>query len=87
MVQVNLSGRDLRDFKVNGKNASGEMFVETSFLDNDGNFTRDSSELAEKIFISGDQEGVFNARFDYADGTTEFLKTFCSEGSYIVEQL
>jgi hypothetical protein len=87
MVQVNLSARELRDFKVSGKNSSGEMFVETSFLDNDGNFTRDSSELAEKIFISGDQEGVFNARLDYTDGSTEFLKTFCSEGSYIVEQL
>jgi hypothetical protein len=86
MVQVNLT-KDLRDFKVGGKNRSGEMFSETSFLDNDGNFSRDNSELAEKMFITGDLEGIFSVRLDYADGSTDFLKTYCSQGSYIVEQL
>jgi hypothetical protein len=86
MVQINLK-KDLRDIKVSGKNRSGEMFTETSFLDTEGNFTRDSSELAEKAFVSGDLEGMFSIRLDYADGTTDFLKTFCSEGSYIIEQL
>lgn len=86
MVQVNLT-KDLRDIKANGKNKNGEMFVETSFLDRDGNFSRDNSELSEKIFISGDMEGIFNIRLDYTDGSTDFLKTFCSEGSYLIEQL
>lgn len=86
MVQVNLT-KDLRDIKVSGKNRTGEMFTETSFLDNDGNFSRDNSELAEKVFISGDLEGIFNVRLDYTDGSTDFLKTFCSEGSYLIEQL
>ena len=86
MVQVNLT-KDLRDIKANGKNKSGEMFVETSFLDRDGNFSRDNSELSEKVFISGDMEGIFNVRLDYTDGSTDFLKTFCSEGSYLIEQL
>lgn len=85
VVQVNLS-KDIREIKANGKNKSGEMYVETSFLDNDGNFSRDS-ERAEKAFIVGDLEGVFNVRLDYTDGSTEFLKTFCSEGTYLVEQL
>ena len=86
VVQVNLS-KDLREFKANGKNRSGEMFVETSFLDKDGNFSKDSSELAEKAFIVGDMEGLMNVKLDYTDGSTEFLKTFCSEGTYLVEQL
>ena len=86
MVQVNLT-KDLRDIKASGKNKSGEMFVETTFLDNDGNFSRDNSELSEKVFISGDMEGIFNVRLDYADGSTDFLKTFCSEGAYLIEQL
>lgn len=85
IVQVNLSN-NIREIKANGKNRSGEMFVETSFIDNDGNFSRDS-ELAEKAFIVGDMEGLFNVRLDYTDGSTEFLKTFCSEGTYLVEQL
>lgn len=86
MVQVNLT-KDLRDIKASGKNKSGEMFVETAFLDNDGNFSRDNSELSEKVFISGDMEGIFNVRLDYTDGSTDFLKTFCSEGAYLIEQL
>lgn len=86
VVQINLS-KDLREVKANGKNRSGEMFVETSYLDKDGNFSRDSSELADKAFIVGDMEGQFNIRLDYTDGSTEFLKTFCSEGTYLVEQL
>lgn len=85
IVQVNLS-KNIREIKANGKNRSGEMFVETSFIDNDGNFSRDS-ELAEKAFIVGDMEGLFNVRLDYTDGSTQFLKTFCSEGTYLVEQL
>ncbi|MGZ3790264.1 MAG: hypothetical protein ACXVLQ_17155 [Bacteriovorax sp.] len=86
VVQVNLS-KDLREMKANGKNRSGEMFVETSYLDKDGNFSRDSAEMAEKAFIVGDMEGQFNVKLDYTDGSTEFLKTFCSEGSYLIEQL
>jgi hypothetical protein len=86
MVQINLA-KDVRDIKVSGKNSSGEMFTEMSFLDRDGNFSRDNSEMAEKVFLAGDMEGIFNVRFDYSDGSSEFLKTFCSEGAYIIEQL
>ena len=86
MVQINLK-KDLRDIKVSGKNRSGEMLAETSVLDTEGNFTRDSSELAEKAFVSGDLEGIFSVRLDYADGSTDFLKTYCSEGAYLIEQL
>jgi hypothetical protein len=86
IVQLNLS-KDLRDIKVSGKNKAGEMFTETSYLDADGNFTRDNSELAEKVFIVGDMEGQFGAKLEYTDGSTQFLKTYCSEGSYLIEQL
>lgn len=86
VVQLNLS-KDLRALAANGKNRTGEMFVETSYLDKDGNFTRDSLELADKAFIVGDMEGQFSVKLDYTDGSSEFLKTFCSEGTYLVEQL
>lgn len=86
VVQINLS-KDLRDIKVSGKNKAGEMFTETSFLDADGNFSRDNAELAEKIYVIGDMEGQFGAKLEYTDGSTQFLKTYCSEGSYLIEQL
>ncbi len=85
IVQINLS-KDIKELKANGKNQSGEMFIETSFLDKDGNFTKES-ELAEKIFIVGDKEGLFNLKLEYTDGSTEFLKSFCSQNSYLIEQL
>lgn len=86
IVQLNLE-KDLRSIKVSGKNKAGEMFTETSFLDTDGNFTTENSELAEKAFIVGDLEGQFSAKLEYSDGSTQFLKTFCSQGSYLIEQL
>ncbi len=86
MVQINLS-KDLSSITANGKNRSGEMFVETSFLDKDGAFSRDNAEKAEKAFLVGDMEGLLSVKLNYEDGSTEFLKTFCSEGSYLIEQL
>lgn len=86
LIQINLS-KDIRDIKANGKNKQGEMFVELNYLDNDGNFSNETPELAEKVFIGGDQEGLIGIRVDYSDGSSGFLKSYCSEGSYLVEQL
>ena len=86
VVQINLS-KDLSEVHANGKNNAGEMYVETSYLDKDGNFSADNLEMAEKTFILGDLEGQFNIKLDYKDGSTEFLKTFCTQGTYLVEQL
>lgn len=85
LVQINLK-KDIKEIKASGKNRSGEMLVETSFLDSDGEFSR-YSELSKNAFLVGDMEGQFSVRLDYTDGTTEFLKTFCSEGTYLIEQL
>lgn len=86
VVQVNLS-KDVREIKANGKNRSGEMYIETNYLDKDGNFSNENFESASSMFMVGDQEGLFSVRLDYTDGSVGFLKTFCSEGSYVVEQL
>lgn len=86
VVQLNLT-KDVRSIVANGKNRSGEMFVETTFLDSDGAFSRDNFELAEKAFMVGDLEGQFSVKIEYSDDSTQFLKTFCSPGTYLVEQL
>ena len=86
LLQVNLS-KEVRNVTINGKNKSGEMFIESVYLDNEGGFSSDSAELAEKVFVTGDQEGIMSARIDYTDGTTDYLKSFCSQGSYLIEQL
>lgn len=86
LVQINLS-KDIREIKVGGKNRTGEMDIQTMFLDKDGNFSSESPEYSEKAFILGDLEGLISAKIEYVNGSSEYLKTFCSEGSYIVEQL
>ncbi len=86
IVQVNLS-KDLSNLTVNGKNHQGEMYTEVLALDEDGAFSKTEFESAEKVFILGDMEGMFNAKLEYSDGSSQFLKTFCSTGTYIVEQL
>ncbi len=86
LVQINLT-KDVREVKANGKNKQGEMFVELNYLDSDGNFSDETPEMAEKIFVGGDQEGLLNIKIDFTDGSTGFLKSYCSEGSYLVEQI
>jgi hypothetical protein len=85
VIQINLAD-DIVNFIANGKNRSGEMFAETSFLDADGEFSH-NSELASNAFVVGDMDGLINIRVDYSNGSTKFLKTFCKEGTYLVEQL
>jgi hypothetical protein len=86
VVQINVT-KSLSGFTVNGKNHSGEMYTETTFLDEDGKFSKTDFEQAEKAFIVGDMEGIFNVKLEYSDESSQYLKTFCSEGTYVVEQL
>ena len=86
MVQINVK-KELTGIMVNGKNHHGEMYTETTFLDENGIFSQDNLEMAEKVFIVGDMEGIFSAKLEYSDRSNQYLKTFCSTGTYIVEQL
>jgi hypothetical protein len=86
LVQVNLT-KEVSDIKTAGKNATGDMFVETSFLDVEGKMNKEGPELAEKLFIMGEQEGIMSLFVNYTDGTSEALKTFCSNNTFLVEQL
>ncbi len=86
LVQLNLS-KDIKDIKIAGKNRTGEMDIQTMFLDKDGNFSSENPEYSEKAFILGDLEGLISAKVEYINGSSEYIKTFCSEGSYIIEQL
>ena len=86
IVQLNVS-KELAAFEANGKNQTGEMYTETTYLDDEGNFSKDDFESAGKVFLVGDMEGIFNAKLEYSNGSTQFIKTYCSPGSYIVEQL
>lgn len=86
MVQINLS-KPLRDAQFFGETKRGPMGVVQSYLDQDGEFNYDPSEMASHIFLVGDLQGTISGKLEYVDGTHDFIQTFCSNNTYLVEQL
>ncbi|MBL7665396.1 MAG: hypothetical protein JNM93_09695 [Bacteriovoracaceae bacterium] len=86
LVQINLS-KKIIDLKVSGKNTKGEMAIEKKILDNDGQFYDEQSEKSRKVFLVGEPQGVINVKAAYADGSFDYLQSYCSDDTYLIEQL
>ena len=41
----------------------------------------------KKIFILGEEQGIINAKIKYTDGSEDYLQSYCSNSTYLVEQL
>jgi len=63
------------------------MALITTYLDNDGHWSQEPTELTEQMFIAGDERGSISLRVEYLDGSKDYLQTFCSYDTYLVEQL
>ena len=86
LIQLNFS-RPLVDFQGGfdgGHNSDDFDFI---YLNSDGTFEELPSLRTEKAFIRGVYPGVLSGRIEYSDGSWELFKSFCSPGSYLVEQL
>lgn len=86
LVQFNLN-KSIKDFKFGGISPFLNMQVIPHYLDNDGQFTREVSPLTEKVFLIGNESGIFSIQISYNDGTFDYLTSICSEETYLVEQL
>lgn len=86
LVQVNIQ-KPISKIKMSGKNGPGEMFTETMFLDNDGKLGSIESEETQKMFVLGENEGIISINLEYSNGTSDNLKTYCSNGTFLIEQL
>jgi len=86
LIQVNLSKRVL-DYKLEGSTRNGVMAVRANFIDNDGQFNSEITTSAKKIFIQGDLQGQIFLNVKYEDETEDLLKSYCSDGTYLLEQL
>ena len=87
LVQVNFDKKEVVNVSLRGESAQGPMTFEQNFLDKDGVFTKYVSPMSGKLFILGNEEGIFPILVEYADGKKDYLRTYCSPGSYILEQL
>jgi hypothetical protein len=64
-------------------------------LDSDGKFYDSVSDKTRKIIVIGESQGssdVFadakiNIKIQYQDGSSQFLNSYCSPNTYLVEQL
>lgn len=94
LVQVNLSKKVA---KVDvGSEAPGDALVTyTQVLDTDGKFYDSASDKSVKIIVVGEnnaaveigQDGKINFKITYQDGSVDYLGSYCSPNSYLVEQL
>jgi len=87
LVQLNFANKEVVDVKVRGESALGPMTYEHSYLDKDGVFTRFLSPMTRKLFILGNEEGILPIQVEYSDGKKDYLRTYCSPGTYLLEQL
>jgi hypothetical protein len=85
LIHVNLS-KTVRNILIEGTSLEG-MTLDASYLGKDGKFTKSASAMTEQAFILGDSSGIMNFKVEYIDGSVDYLQSFCSEDSYLVEQL
>lgn len=86
LVQINLP-KKAKELFYNGKSKKGVMRMQVQILDKDGIFYKDLSNESEKIFLLGQEQGTINIKVKYVDGSSDFLQSYCSDSTYLVEQL
>ncbi len=86
MVQINFSA-NVASVEFAAEGARGGIDFDSLYLDRDGVFNKDASELATKLFISGYEQGIFYLNVNYQDGSKDIFKSYCSIGTYLFEQL
>ncbi len=89
MVQINLpKSKKVTTHQVQFRDSRGDhAIVDSLALDNDGMLYEDVSFNTTKIFVSASTKGIIDLKVSYDDGSVDYLKSFCSEDTYWVEQL
>ena len=94
LIQVNLSKKALR-VDISPESAGQSLQTYTQVLDTDGKFYESVGEKSMKVIIVGEnqgssdysQDGKINVKVHYQDGSVQFLGSYCSPNTYLVEQL
>jgi hypothetical protein len=86
VVQLNIN-KKAKGIYYNGLSSEGPMPIQMNILDADGQFYSDFSEKSERVFLLGEQQGIINIKLEYIDGTSQYLQSYCSDSTYLIEQL
>jgi hypothetical protein len=94
LVQINLK-KKAQKFDVSSESVGASLMTSSQILDADGKFYDSLSDKSRKIIVVGESqassdvspEAKINVKIQYLDGTTQFINTYCSPNTYLVEQL
>lgn len=94
LVQVNLT-KTAAKVDVAAESTVASVMVYTQMLDRDGKFYDSVGDKTEKIIVVGEAQGSsdygqdakINLKISYQDGSTQYLGSYCSPNTYLVEQL
>lgn len=94
LVQVNLTKRAV-DVKVGSESAGESLMTYTQVLDSNGKFFDSLSAKSKKLLIVGEnqgseeysKDGKINIKITFEDGSVQYLGSYCSPNTYLVEQL
>jgi len=94
LVQVNLSQK-ISSYEVNAESTGSNLVTYHQVLDRDGKFYESVSEKTRKIVILGEsqasgetsKDAKINIKLQYLDGSHQYLSSYCSPNTYLVEQL
>jgi hypothetical protein len=91
VVQLNLpKNKKAKSFSYDGLANSQFMGIDTFVLDENGQIFDEPDINTSRIFLKGNvgkHNGIISVKVKYFDNTTEYLTTFCSNETYLVEQL
>lgn len=94
LIQVNLNKEALK-VDVAGESVGTSLMTSTQILDADGKFYDSVGPKSRKIIVLGENQGApdyaqdskINFKITYQDGTVQYLGSYCSPNTYLVEQL
>jgi hypothetical protein len=94
LVQVNLN-KIATNVDIASESIDQSLMTSTQMLDSDGKFYDSLSAKTNKIIIIGEGQASsdisldskINIKIKYEDGSVQFLNSYCSPNTYLVEQL
>lgn len=94
LIQVNLNKEALK-VDVAGESVGASLVTSTQILDADGKFYDSVGPKSRKVIVLGENQGApdyaqdakINFKITYQDGTVQYLGSYCSPNTYLVEQL
>jgi hypothetical protein len=94
VIQVNVT-KKVTDVSVGTESSGDSLMALAKYLDTDGKFYDSASEKTKKVIIVGENQSSGNESLDsrvnlkvtYQDGSSEYVGSYCSPNTYLVEQL